>query len=230
MLLSSVLITTPDGHDHGALPPIIAENIASLKAHHPELDHRLFREADAVALIEEKFPREVLDAYSRFGRSPIAPTSRVTASFTNMAGSMPICPISSCGPCRCPRIAPSSFAATSCRRRGHQQRADLRAAAAQGAGAGDRAGLRQRGSVAITGSPASARPGPALFGKALATTCEAEELMTGSALLMHRGTIITLAPDPSFPTPSSSTRSTSTASWSRSSASVRPRAGWSSWG
>lgn len=61
MLLSSILITSDDGDP--ALPPLILENIASLKAHHPGLPHRLFREDDVVALLEDKFPREVRDSY-----------------------------------------------------------------------------------------------------------------------------------------------------------------------
>src|SRR3954463_9934196 len=70
MLLASVLITSPDAPDDGALPPIIAENIESLKAHHPALEHRLFRERDVVAVLEDKFPREVLDSY--FALRPFA--------------------------------------------------------------------------------------------------------------------------------------------------------------
>src|SRR4051795_3917802 len=69
MLLSSVLITSSED-DHGDLPPIIQQNIASLKAQHPGLPHRLFRQDDVIELLEEKFPKEILNSY--FALRPFA--------------------------------------------------------------------------------------------------------------------------------------------------------------
>ena len=63
MLLASILITSP-GEPRPELPRLIAENVESLKRNHPELPHRLFGEEEVVALLKDKFPPEVLDSYS----------------------------------------------------------------------------------------------------------------------------------------------------------------------
>ena len=199
MLLSSVLITAPDGHDNGALPPIIAENIASLKAHHPELDHRLFREADAVALIEEKFPREVLDAY--FALRPFAYRADLAryCILHEHGGLYADLSYFVVRPVPMPEDRAVVF------------RGNLMSAPWDTSNGLIYAPPRHKAlALAIElvcanvkrryyGLTGLCPTGPALFGKALAATCEAEELMTGSALLMHRGTIITLAPDPELP-------------------------------
>src|SRR3954471_6160293 len=70
MLLSSVLITSSEEDQDSALPPIIQQNIASLKAQHPGLPHRLFRQHDVIELLEEKFPKEILNSY--FALRPFA--------------------------------------------------------------------------------------------------------------------------------------------------------------
>src|SRR5215210_6280508 len=63
MLLSSVLITSPEDGQDSALPPIVRQNIDSLIAHHPQLPHRLFRQDDVIKLLEEKFPKDILETY-----------------------------------------------------------------------------------------------------------------------------------------------------------------------
>lgn len=70
MILSSVLITSDDPVDPSQLPPLVDENIASLKSNHPEMPFRLFQQDEVVALIESKFSKEVLDAY--FAMAPFA--------------------------------------------------------------------------------------------------------------------------------------------------------------
>jgi hypothetical protein len=64
VILASIFIGPPGRGENIELPPMVAENIASLKRHHPGLPHRLFSGEDLLAFLEEKFPREVLDAYN----------------------------------------------------------------------------------------------------------------------------------------------------------------------
>jgi hypothetical protein len=64
VILASIYIGPPGRGEDLALPPLVQENIASLKRHHPGLPHRLFSGEDIGAFLEEKFPREVLNAYN----------------------------------------------------------------------------------------------------------------------------------------------------------------------
>lgn len=64
MILASILIGPPGRGEDLALPPMVQQNIASLKRHHPGLPHRLFSGEDITGFLEEKFPREVTAAYN----------------------------------------------------------------------------------------------------------------------------------------------------------------------
>ena len=63
MLLSQILITDSGADAADNLPRIVEQNIASFKAFHADHDYRLFLEKDVVDLIRAKFPPSVLKAY-----------------------------------------------------------------------------------------------------------------------------------------------------------------------
>lgn len=64
MILASILITSIQLEEN-ALPERIAENIASFQAVHPNLPHRLFTQSSIRQLIRQHFDAEVLGAYDR---------------------------------------------------------------------------------------------------------------------------------------------------------------------
>jgi hypothetical protein len=63
MILASIFIGPPGRGEDLILPPIVEQNIDSFTRHHSHLPHTLFSGEDIVAFLEDKFPREVLDAY-----------------------------------------------------------------------------------------------------------------------------------------------------------------------
>ena len=63
VLLSNILITDSGADAAANLPRIVQQNIASFKAFHDDHEYRLFLEQDVVDLIRDKFPRSVLKAY-----------------------------------------------------------------------------------------------------------------------------------------------------------------------
>lgn len=62
MILASILITSLE-QEETVLPDKIAENIASFKAAHPNLPHHLFTQSSIRQLIRQNFDAEVLSAY-----------------------------------------------------------------------------------------------------------------------------------------------------------------------
>jgi Glycosyltransferase sugar-binding region containing DXD motif len=64
MILASILIAA-EGHEDQDLPQKVVENIDSFKRCHPGLEHKLFRGAAIRYFISEKFGGEVLSAYDR---------------------------------------------------------------------------------------------------------------------------------------------------------------------
>jgi hypothetical protein len=63
MILTSIFIGPSGSGEDIELPPMVAENIASFKHHHPNLPHKLFSGEDIETFLEAKFPREVQNAY-----------------------------------------------------------------------------------------------------------------------------------------------------------------------
>lgn len=63
MFLSNILITDSGAQGAANLPRIVQQNIASFKAFHGDLEYRMFIERDVVELIRTKFPPSVLKAY-----------------------------------------------------------------------------------------------------------------------------------------------------------------------
>ena len=63
MLLSQILITDSGADAADNLPRIVEQNVASFRAFHDGHDYRLFFEKDIVDLIRNKFPPSVLKAY-----------------------------------------------------------------------------------------------------------------------------------------------------------------------
>jgi len=62
MILASILIAS-EGHQNQELSPRVAENIESFKRHHPGLEHRLFRAEEARDFIATEYGGEILAAY-----------------------------------------------------------------------------------------------------------------------------------------------------------------------
>lgn len=61
--LWNILITDSGEGGADSLPPIVQQNIASSRAVHDDLEYRLMVEADVVELIRTKFPPSVMTAY-----------------------------------------------------------------------------------------------------------------------------------------------------------------------
>lgn len=64
MILASILITSNE-REETSLPPKVEENIASFKAVHPQLPHQLFTASSIRQLIKEHFDADVVDAFER---------------------------------------------------------------------------------------------------------------------------------------------------------------------
>ena len=62
MILASILLLA-DGQSTDALPDRVRENIDSFRQMHPGIDHRLFTDVEVRQLINDNFGREVLAAY-----------------------------------------------------------------------------------------------------------------------------------------------------------------------
>lgn len=63
MLLASIFINPSGEANDASLPHLIRENIQSLRKTHPDLPHRLFGHAELLSFLEEKFSREVVRAF-----------------------------------------------------------------------------------------------------------------------------------------------------------------------
>ena len=199
MLLSSVLITSGNGDGNANLSPILRENIASLKRHHSDLTHKMFLREDASQLIKNKFPSEVWAAYcalmpcayqadlarycilyeygglyadlSYYFVAPIPmPEGRGVVFRGNLVSA--------------PWDTSNGLMFLPPKHKALKHAIDLICANVQ---------RRYYGLSALCPT------GPALFGKALAATCEAEELITGLAALIPRAKVEQLAPDLQLP-------------------------------
>lgn len=63
VFLSNILITDSGAQGAANLPRMVQQNIASFRAFHDDLEYRLFLEKDVVELIRTKFPPSVMAAY-----------------------------------------------------------------------------------------------------------------------------------------------------------------------
>lgn len=63
MLLTSIWINSSGEANAASLPPPILENIHSLQKNHPHIPHKLFGTTELLSFLEEKFSREVLSAF-----------------------------------------------------------------------------------------------------------------------------------------------------------------------
>lgn len=181
------------------LPAVAVENIASFRAHHPHLQPRMFGRDDILDLIRERFPREVLESFltlkpyayqadlarycilyafggayadlSYFFVDSIPMEDAKTTVFRDLTYSSPW--DASNGVI----FAPAGHAAL------------------------ERAIEMVCANVAKSyyGPTCLCPTGPALFGKALATTCEAEDLITGTAIRMRRERLQPHLPDLALP-------------------------------
>lgn len=187
MLLSSVLITSSQGQDPPDLPPIIAENIESLKNHHPGLPHRFFMDEDVIKLLKEKFPKAVLNAYSalqpyaykadlarycilyEFG-GLYADLSYFIVRAIPMSNDRPV--VFRGNLVSSPWDTSNGLIFAPPKHKALKRAIEMVCANVQ------------RRYYGLNGLCPT---GPALFGKAVASTCEAEEILTGIAWLVARG-------------------------------------------
>jgi hypothetical protein len=196
MLSASIFISTPG---FASLSRVAEENIASFRTHHPNLQPRMFDLDDILDLVRDQFPREVLHALrslkpfayqadlgrycilyafggayadlSYFFVDPIPVEEAKATVFRDLTFSSPW--DASNGVI----LAPAGHKAL--------QRAIEMVCANVARG--------------YYGSTCLCPTGPALFGKALATTCEAEDLITGSAVRMRRERLQPRVPDLALP-------------------------------
>ena len=199
MLLSNILITSPEGQEDVGLPPIIEQNIESLKRHHPDLTHKLFGEDDLIAFLEQHFPSEVLAAYSAFQpyayRADLARYC-ILYEYGGLYADLsyffvrPI-PMSADKPVvfRGNLVASTWDASNGLIYAPPKHKALERAIELVCANAKKN----------YYGKNGFCPTGPTLFGKALAQTCEADELNTGFAKMLSRRLVRKLAPNVDLP-------------------------------
>lgn len=196
MFLWSVLITSDDDT---ALPPQLEENVQSLKANHPGFEHRLFRGPDVVELLEKKFPPMVLESFhalrpfayqadlarycilyqfgglyadlSYFFANPVPVTDGKPTVFRGKLVSSPW-------------DTSNGLIFTPPRHKALARAIQLVCA-----------NVKRR----YYGLNPLCPTGPALLGKAFASTCEAEEIITGAAKLLPRARVLKMAPDLEIP-------------------------------
>ena len=197
MLLSNVLITSSP--EDPSLSPILQENIVSLKNSHPGLQYKLFDRDDAIALIEASFTREVLDAFHamrafayqadlarycilyEFG-GLYADLAYFFVSDVPLAVDQPV--VFRVNLVSSPWDTSNGIIYAPPKHKALARGIELICA-----------NVKRR----YYGLTPLCPTGPALFGKALAQTCEAEELITGGAQLIARDGVTRLAPDVAVP-------------------------------
>jgi hypothetical protein len=199
MFLSNVLITSSEEDGAAALPPLMEENVNSFRTLHPEIEYRLFRNADVLELLEKRFPPIVMESY------------RAMRPFAYQADLARYCILYEHGglyadlsyfflsPVPCPDRKPTVFRGklisspwdTSNGIIFAPPRHKALACAIQLVCAN----VKRR----YYGLNALCPTGPALLGKAFATTCDPEDLRTGSAKLLPRARVERLAPDLAIP-------------------------------
>jgi mannosyltransferase OCH1-like enzyme len=199
MILASIFITSSSRDGPPDLPPIVRENIASLKQFHPDLPHRLFLKEDIEALLEERFSADVLHAFRslrpnaykadlarycilyEFG-GIYADLSYLLVEALPLGGGSPIIfrdfLISS------PWDTSIGLIRAPARHKALGRAIEL---------------VIANVAKAYYGATCLCPTGPALFGKALAATCEAEELVTGAAFLGDRELLQASFPHHSLP-------------------------------
>jgi hypothetical protein len=201
MILASIFIGPPGRGEDIELPPMVAENIDSLKRHHPNLPHKLFSGEDILAFLEAKFPREVLDAYNTL--KPFAYKADLARycilyemggvyADLSMYFTRPV-PLDDGRPAvfrelvfSAPWDTGNALIASPPRHRAFGQAIDLVLA-----------NVRER----YYGTTYLCPTGPTLFGKALAMTCRADDLITGHTVVFRRDQMRGMRPGLALPDP-----------------------------
>lgn len=195
MLLSNILITSsPDDGEH-ILPAVLKQNVESLKRQHPELPYRLFVERDVIELIEQKFTPEIMTAYHAMRpfsyRSDLARYC-ILYEYGGVYADLSyffLGPVTGDGDrpvvfrgnlVSAPWDTSSGLVFSPPKHKAFQRAIELLCA-----------NVEKR----YYGLNALCPTGPTLLGKALASTCEAEELTTGHAKHVERETVKQLVPN-----------------------------------
>jgi mannosyltransferase OCH1-like enzyme len=198
-ILASIFIGPPGRGEDIELPPMVAENIASLKQHHPQLPHRLFGGEDIAEFLEAKFPREVVDAYNAL--KPFAYKADLAryCILYEMGGIYADLAYLFVKPLPFDGARPivfrdliwsatwdtsNSVIAAPPRHKAFECAIDLVCA-----------NVKRR----YYGPTFLCPTGPTLFGKALATRCDAEDLIAGNTVVVERKHVQQLVPELDLP-------------------------------
>jgi mannosyltransferase OCH1-like enzyme len=184
MLLSNILITDPEAGPVTDLPPVLKENIAAMRSLHPSLEYRMFHEAEVIELIETHFDRSVLDAYLQL--RPLAFRADIARycilfHYGGLYVDLSYFLVHAIPLTKRPVVFRGNLISAPWDTSNAIIYAPPRHGAIKCALALACANVRRR----YYGATALCPTGPALFGKALAMTCEAEELIAGTARLVR---------------------------------------------
>jgi mannosyltransferase OCH1-like enzyme len=199
MLLSNVLITSSDDDARADLPAIIRENVDSLKRNHAGLEHRLFGREATLEVMRTSFSKEVVDAFHSlrpFAYQADLARYCILYEFGGLYADLAYYFVR---PLPLPENQPLVFRGNLVSSPWDTSNGLIYAPPKHKALARAIelvcANVKRR----YYGLTPLCPTGPALFGKALAQTCEAEELVTGSAQLLQRSRVKQLAPDLPIP-------------------------------
>jgi hypothetical protein len=194
MLLSSVLITSGPRVEAN-LPALIAENIESLKRHHPGADHKLFLHDDIVALLSARFSKTVLDAYEALQPYAYKADLARYCILYEYGGLYADVSYYFVGSIPTDGTRPTVFRDNLVSAPWDTSNAIIYAPPEHKAL--ERAIQMVCGNVErrFYGYNSLCPTGPALFGKAVASTCEAHEIITGTAIPVRRERLEELSPN-----------------------------------
>ncbi len=199
MQLTSLLFSSAPADVADGLAPVVRQNIDSLKQWHPQGEHALFFEAQAREFIQSHFSTEVVRAFdtlrpyaykadlarycilhqqggiyadlSYFFVNPLPVTPDRIVVFRDFFWSSPW-------------DTSNGMIAAPPRHKALQRAIEL---------------VCENVRRGYYGPTALCPTGPALWGKALASTCDPDELIAGSAVLFDRATVQTSLPEVSLP-------------------------------
>jgi hypothetical protein len=199
MILSSILVNASGRIDEDALGPVIRENIDSLRRHHPGLAHRFFGLEDIRQLLRQCFGAQVLAAFEALGpyayKADLArycilhESGGVYADLSYLL----LAPLPLDGDritvfrdfqWSSPWDVSNGLIAAPARHPALQQAIEMVCA---------NVARRYYGPTPLCPT------GPALFGKALATACDPEQVIAGNAIVQERGSLATVMPESMLP-------------------------------
>lgn len=182
-----------------SLPPLILENMSSLRKHHPDIPHRLFKLEELQSFLSDKFPREVFNAFMAL--KPYAFKADLARYCLMYEHGGVYADLSYCllqplplDPQRVVVFRDFMWSSPWDTSNGLFSAPPKHGAFAQAIEL-ICANVRRN----YYGPTSLCPTGPALFGKALAMSCEAQDILTGSAELVEKNAVKEVAPDLDLP-------------------------------